>query len=91
MFAENIFHIESSILTDSSLKTKCGLVYGCIPYLQQSTFVCFVGPEKLRDREYLGTIQSCHINADYAAVSFEGKVNLHLVSIVIIKLTLYNV
>ena len=39
----------------------------------------FSGPEKLRDREYLGTVQNCKMNADYAAVSFEGKVNLHMV------------
>ena len=39
-----------------------------------------VGAEQLKDREYLGTIQSCKLNADYAAVSFEGKVNLHMVS-----------
>jgi hypothetical protein len=38
-----------------------------------------VGPEQLKDREYLGTIQQCKLNADYAAVSFEGKVNLHMV------------
>ncbi|ELT93993.1 hypothetical protein CAPTEDRAFT_173399 [Capitella teleta] len=37
------------------------------------------GPEKLKDREYLGTVQTCRLNADYAAVSFEGKVNLHLI------------
>lgn len=40
-----------------------------------------LGPERLRDREYLGTVQACKLNADYAAVSFEGKVNLHLVSL----------
>ena len=37
------------------------------------------GPEKLKDKEYLGTVQDCKMNSDYAAVSFEGKVNLHLV------------
>ena len=37
------------------------------------------GPEKLKDREYLGTINSMCLNADYAAVSFENKVQLHLV------------
>jgi WD repeat-containing protein 19 len=42
---------------------------------------CIPGPEKLKDREYLGTVQSCRLNADYAAVSFEGKVNLHLVCV----------
>ena len=42
----------------------------------------FAGPEQLKDREYLGTVKSCKLNADYAAVSFEGKVNLHLVRVV---------
>ncbi|XP_072170705.1 WD repeat-containing protein 19-like [Diadema setosum] len=37
------------------------------------------GPEKLKDREYLGTIQSMCLNADYAAVAFENKVQLHLI------------
>ncbi|XP_019617748.1 PREDICTED: WD repeat-containing protein 19-like [Branchiostoma belcheri] len=37
------------------------------------------GPEKLKDKEYLGTITSMKLNADYAAVMFEGKVQLHLV------------
>ena len=31
-------------------------------------------------REYLGTVQALHMNADYAAVSFEGKVQLHMVN-----------
>lgn len=34
----------------------------------------------MKDREYLGTVQSMRLNADYAAVMFEGKVQLHLVS-----------
>ncbi|KAK6172308.1 hypothetical protein SNE40_015995 [Patella caerulea] len=37
------------------------------------------GPEQLKDREYLGTVQSLKLNSDYAAVSFEGKVQLHLI------------
>ncbi|XP_013417652.1 WD repeat-containing protein 19 [Lingula anatina] len=42
---------------------------------------CEVGapPEKLKDREYLGTVQSLKMNADYAAVRFEGKVQLHMI------------
>ena len=40
----------------------------------------FTGPEQLKDREYLGTVSAIHLNADYAAVLFEGKVQLHLVS-----------
>lgn len=27
----------------------------------------------------MGTIQSCKVSADYAAMRFEGKVNLHMV------------
>ena len=39
------------------------------------------GPEMLKEtREYLGTVRSMSLNADYAAVSFEGKVQLHMVS-----------
>ncbi|XP_041357231.1 WD repeat-containing protein 19-like isoform X2 [Gigantopelta aegis] len=37
------------------------------------------GPAKPKDREYLGTVQSIAVNADYAAVSFEGKVQLHMI------------
>ena len=38
------------------------------------------GPEMLKEtREYLGTVRSMCLNADYAAVSFEGKVQLHMV------------
>ncbi|BFZ14509.1 hypothetical protein BsWGS_17548 [Bradybaena similaris] len=37
------------------------------------------GPELMKDsREYLGTVQSLCLNADYAAVYFEGKVQLHM-------------
>ena len=42
--------------------------------------VLATGPEQLKDREYLGTVSAIHLNADYAAVLFEGKVQLHLVS-----------
>ena len=35
--------------------------------------------ERLRDREYLGTVNHICLNSDYAAVSFEGKVQLHMI------------
>uniref|UniRef100_S4RCS6 WD repeat-containing protein 19 n=1 Tax=Petromyzon marinus TaxID=7757 RepID=S4RCS6_PETMA len=35
--------------------------------------------ERLKDREYLGTVSSMRLNADYAAALFEGKVQLHMV------------
>jgi WD repeat-containing protein 19 len=38
-----------------------------------------LGTEQLKDREYLGTVNSIHLNSDYAAVLFENKVQLHLV------------
>lgn len=42
--------------------------------------VLFVtGIERLKDREYLGTVNHICLNADYAAVGFEGKVQLHMV------------
>ncbi|XP_031560697.1 WD repeat-containing protein 19-like [Actinia tenebrosa] len=37
------------------------------------------GTEQLKDREYLGTVTSLHLNSDYAAVLFENKVQLHLI------------
>src|SRR4029434_4898795 len=37
------------------------------------------GIEKLKDTEYLGTVVSMCLNADYAAALFEGKVQLHMV------------
>ena len=40
------------------------------------------GIMKLKEREYLGTIQSIRVNAEYAAVRFDGKINLHMVSTV---------
>lgn len=39
----------------------------------------FLGYSPFRDREYLGTVNQICLNADYAAVGFEGKVQLHLV------------
>jgi len=39
------------------------------------------GVHKLKEREYLGTVQTYKINSDYAAAGFEGKVNLHMVSL----------
>lgn len=40
-----------------------------------------VGVKKLKDMEYLGTVTSICLNSDYAAALFEGKVQLHMVSI----------
>ncbi|CAG5939375.1 unnamed protein product [Menidia menidia] len=37
------------------------------------------GFNKLKDVEYLGTIASMCLNADYAAALFEGKVQLHMI------------
>ena len=34
--------------------------------------------ELIRDREYLGTVQGIHLNADYCAVRFDGKIQLHV-------------
>lgn len=38
-----------------------------------------LGVERLKDTEYLGTVVSMCLNADYAAALFEGKVQLHMV------------
>ena len=32
----------------------------------------------LRDREYLGTVADMQLNADYCAVRYEGKIQLHV-------------
>ncbi|XP_014673105.1 PREDICTED: WD repeat-containing protein 19-like [Priapulus caudatus] len=37
------------------------------------------GPEHLRDREYLGTVQSVKINSEHASVLFENKIQLHVI------------
>lgn len=37
------------------------------------------GHRRMKDREYLGTVQSMRLSSDYAAVMFEGKVQLHLI------------
>lgn len=38
------------------------------------------GPEQMKDsKEYLGTVHSMCLNADYAAVCFEGQVQLHMI------------
>ena len=37
--------------------------------------------KKLKDVEYLGTVASICLHSDYAAALFEGKIQLHLVSI----------
>lgn len=53
------------------------------------TVVCHPGFLKLKDVEYLGTIGNMCLNSDYAAVLFEGKVQLHMVSCLhVYKLTL---
>uniref|UniRef100_A0A1A7WGZ7 WD repeat-containing protein 19 n=1 Tax=Iconisemion striatum TaxID=60296 RepID=A0A1A7WGZ7_9TELE len=39
----------------------------------------FYGVKKIKDVEYLGTIASMRLNADYAAALFEGKVQLHMI------------
>lgn len=42
--------------------------------------VIATGVKKLKDVEYLGTVASVCLHSDYAAALFEGKVQLHLVS-----------
>jgi len=45
-----------------------------------STVTCAGGVQKLKEREYLENVQTCKVNADYAAARFEGRVQLHTVS-----------
>ena len=42
--------------------------------------IVFLGPVKLKDKEYNGTVQSIKLNEDYAAAMFDSKVQLHTVS-----------
>ena len=37
--------------------------------------------EFVRDREYLGTVQDIHLNADYCAVRFDGKVRIYSIEL----------
>lgn len=39
----------------------------------------------MKDVEYLGTVASVCLHSDYAAALFEGKVQLHLVSIILVS------
>jgi len=43
--------------------------------------VCTDGIQKLKEREYVATVQTCKVNTDYVAVRFDGRVNLHMVSV----------
>lgn len=36
-------------------------------------------PLKLKTKQYMGAVSSVKLNAEYAAVLFEGKIHLHLV------------
>lgn len=36
-------------------------------------------PLKLKERQYLGAVTSIKLNAEYASVLFEGKIQLHMV------------
>lgn len=46
----------------------------------QVTINVFLGVRQVSDREYLGTVHSIKLNADYACALFEGKLHLHAVS-----------
>lgn len=48
----------------------------------------YIGLSKIKDVEYLGTIVSMCLNADYAAALFEGKVQLHMVRHLLFGLSL---
>lgn len=54
-----------------------------LPLLKSS--VHYLGLSKIKDVEYLGTIASMCLNADYAAALFEGKVQLHMVRLLLLS------
>ena len=37
-------------------------------------------PTLLKDREYLGTVTSMRLSAEYASVLYEGRIQLHMVN-----------
>jgi len=44
-------------------------------FILNSSLICH---QKVKEREYLGTIQSCKVNVDYVAVRFDGRVNVQM-------------
>lgn len=48
-------------------------------------------PLNLSDRQYLGAVTSVKLNPEYASVLFEGKIQLHMVTVTFLyPVTLYN-
>jgi hypothetical protein len=57
--------------------------YHCAAGMNNRAWFYELGQNKatlLRDREYLGTVSSLRLSADYASVLYEGKLQLHMVS-----------
>jgi WD repeat-containing protein 19 len=56
--------------------------YHCAAGMNNRAWFFELGQNKatlLRDREYLGTVTSLRLNAEYASVLYEGKIQLHMV------------
>lgn len=66
------------LLNQLSTKNMCIWASWCL-CITRTCMQINLGPVKYQEHEYLGTVVSCRMNAEYAAVRFEGKVNLHLV------------
>jgi len=57
--------------------------YHCAAGMNNRAWFYELGQNKatlLRDWEYLGTVTSLRLNAEYASVLYEGKIQLHMVS-----------
>ena len=65
--------IEPSFLALGPFHLALGMNNRAWFYLMGETNV-----DLLRDREYLGTVQDMQVNADYCAVKYEGKIQLHV-------------
>ncbi|XP_033607097.1 WD repeat-containing protein 19 isoform X3 [Cryptotermes secundus] len=56
--------------------------YHCAAGMNNRAWFYELGQNKatlLRDREYLGTVSSLRLSADYASVLYEGKIQLHMI------------
>ncbi|XP_076826013.1 WD repeat-containing protein 19-like isoform X2 [Clavelina lepadiformis] len=58
----------------------CGPYHVAVGMNNRAWFYPLTEGAKSKDHEYLGTIDNMSLNADYAAVLFEGKVQLHAIN-----------
>lgn len=66
--------VEPNFLAAGPLHVACGMNNRAWFYLLGES-----SAKLLHDQEYLGTITNMQLNAEYASVLFEGRLQLHLV------------